>query len=53
MLLNKINKPGFQISFKLIFKAVKDTDRIDIFHQKCDNAQRTLVLKILRFLKEI
>ena len=44
MLLNKINKPGFQISFKLIYKAVKDTDRAEIFHQKCDKAQRTLVL---------
>ena len=44
MLLNKINKPGFQISFKLIYKAVNDTDRADIFHKKCDKAQRTLVL---------
>ena len=28
----------------LIYKATIDTDRAEIFHQKCDRAQRTLVV---------
>ena len=44
MLLNKINKDGRQTQMRLIYKATIDSDRADIFHQKCDSAQRTLVL---------
>lgn len=44
MLLNKINKHGKQIQMNLIYKATIDTDRAEIFHQKCDRAQRTLVV---------
>ena len=44
MLLNKINKHGKQTQMKLIYKATVDSDRAEIFHQKCDSAQRTLVL---------
>ena len=44
MLLNKINKHGKQLQFNLIYKATNDSDRAEIFHQKCDKAKRTLVL---------
>ena len=44
MLLNKINKHGKDIQFNLIYKAINDTDRAEVFHQKCDNATRTLIL---------
>ena len=44
MLLNKINKHGNQIQMNLLYKAIADTDRAEIFHQKCDQAQRTLIL---------
>ena len=44
MLLNKINKHGNQIQMNLLYKATIDTDRAEIFHQKCDQAQRTLIL---------
>ena len=44
MLLNKINKDGKQTQMKLLYKATVDSDRAEIFHQKCDSAQRTLVL---------
>ena len=44
MLLNKINTHGKDIQFNLIYKAINDTDRAEIFHQKCDYATRTLIL---------
>ena len=44
MLLNKINKHGNKIKMNLLYKATVDSDRAEIFHQKCDQAQRTLVL---------
>ena len=44
MLLNKINKHGNKIQMNLLYKATVDTDRAEIFHQKCDQAQRTLIL---------
>ena len=44
MLLNKINRHGKNIHFNLIYKAINDTDRAEIFHEKCDKAERTLVL---------
>ena len=44
MILNKINKHEKDIHFNLIYKAIKDTDCAETFHQKCDKARRTLVL---------
>ena len=44
MILNKINRHGKDIHFNLIYKAINDTDRAEIFHEKCDKAKRTLVL---------
>ena len=44
MILNKINRHGKDINFNLIYKAINDTDRAEIFHEKCDKAKRTLVL---------
>jgi len=44
MLFNKINKNANQIQMNLLYKATVDSDRAEIFHQKCDQAQRTLVL---------
>ena len=44
MLLNKINNHGKNLNFNLLYKSTIDTDRADIFHQKCDHAQRSLVL---------
>ena len=44
MILNKINKHGKEINFNLIYKALNDSDRAEIFHQKCDSAIRSLVL---------
>lgn len=44
MLLNKINRDNKQVQMRLIYKATVDSDRAEIFHQKCDSAQRTLVL---------
>ena len=44
MLFNKINKYGNQIQMNLLYKATVDNDRAEIFHQKCDQAQKTLIL---------
>ena len=44
MLLNKIGKNGKTIKIKLLYKATIDTDRAQIFHDKCDKAKTTLVL---------
>ena len=44
MIIKKINKNEKEIHFNLLYKALNDTDSADIFHQKCDKAQRTLVL---------
>ena len=32
------------INYKLLYKASKDTDKVNIFHQKCDNKKNTLIL---------
>ena len=44
MLLNKINKHGKDIQFNILYKAINDSDRAEIFHEKCDQVKRTLVL---------
>ena len=44
MLLNKINKHEKELSINLIYKASVDSDSAEVFHKKCDNAQRTLVI---------
>ena len=40
MCQNKYNK----ISLNLIYKAIVDSDKAEIFHRKCDSAEKTLVL---------
>ena len=32
------------INYKLLYKASKDSDKVNIFHQKCDNKKNTLIL---------
>ena len=44
MLLNKINNHGRNLQFNLLYKSINDTDRAEVFHRKCDKAQRSLVL---------
>ena len=44
MLLNKINNHGRDLQFNLLYKSINDTDRAEVFHRKCDKAQRSLVL---------
>ena len=44
MLLAKINRYGRGVNFNLLYKATVDSDRAEVFHKKCDKAQRTLVL---------
>ena len=44
MLLNKLGKRGKNIKLKLLYKAVIDSDRAEVFHQKCDKAKTTLVI---------
>ena len=40
MCQNKYNK----ISLNLLYKAIVDSDKAEIFHRKCDSAEKTLVL---------
>ena len=49
MIKNKIlnqrkNKISKSINYNLIYKASKDSDKIKIFHEKCDNKKNTLIL---------
>ena len=43
MLLDKLGKNGKTIKLKLLYKATLDTDRAEIFHNKCDKAKSTIV----------
>ena len=43
MLLDKLGKQGKTIKLKLLYKATFDTDRAEIFHNKCDKAKSTIV----------
>ena len=43
MLLDKLGKQGKTIKLKLLYKATLDTDRAEIFHNKCDKAKSTIV----------
>ena len=44
LLIRKINKKNKKITFNLIYKATVDSDKAAVFHKKCDEAQKTLVL---------
>lgn len=44
MIINKIQKNGNKIQFNLIYKATVDSDRASVFHDKCDFAEKTLIL---------
>ena len=43
MLLDKLGRNGKTIKLKLLYKATLDTDRAEIFHNKCDKAKSTIV----------
>ena len=44
MLTKKINKENKRIIINLLYKATADGDKASIFHEKCDQAQNTIVL---------
>ena len=44
MIIAKINNNNSKITLNLLYKATADSDKAKIFHKKCDNAQRTVVL---------
>ena len=44
MLCKKINKDNKKLTLNLIYKATADSDKAEIFHQKCDKAKSTIVL---------
>ena len=43
MLLDKLGRRGKTIKLKLLYKATLDTDRAEVFHNKCDKAKSTIV----------
>jgi hypothetical protein len=44
LLSRKISKNNRKIVLNLLYKATIDSDKAEVFHQKCDNAKSTLVL---------
>ena len=44
LLSRKISKNNRKIFMNLLYKAIIDSDKAEVFHQKCDNAKSTLVL---------
>ena len=44
MLTQKINKLNQKLTLNLIYKATVDSDNAEVFHEKCDKANSTLVL---------
>ena len=44
LLTRKMNKNNNKITLNLIYKATTDSDKAQAFHEKCDEAQSTLVL---------
>ena len=44
LLTRKMNKNNNKITLNLIYKATTDSDKAKAFHEKCDDAQSTLVL---------
>ena len=44
LLTRKMNKNNNKITLNLIYKATTDSDKAQAFHEKCDDAQSTLVL---------
>ena len=44
MITKKINKDNKRIIINLLYKASADSDRAEVFHDKCDHANNTIVL---------
>ena len=44
MITNKINKSSQKITLNLLYKATVDSDKASAFHERCDQAQSSLVL---------
>ena len=44
MITRKINKSNGKIILNLLYKATADSDKASAFHERCDNANSTLVL---------
>ena len=44
MITKKINKENKRIIINLLYKASADSDRAEVFHDKCDEANNTIVL---------
>jgi len=44
LITRKINKANKKITLNLLYKATVDTDKAQAFHEKCDEAQSSLVL---------
>jgi hypothetical protein len=44
LITRKINKANKKITLNLLYKATVDSDRAEAFHDKCDQAQSSLVL---------
>jgi hypothetical protein len=44
LITDKINRENKKIIINLLYKASVDSDKAEIFHEKCDQAQNTIVL---------
>ena len=44
LLIQKINKLNQKLTLNLLYKATIDSDKASAFHEKCDDAQSTIVL---------
>ena len=44
MITNKINKFSEKVTLNLLYKATVDSDKASAFHERCDQAQSSLVL---------
>ena len=44
LLIKKINKLNQKLTLNLLYKATADSDKAAVFHEKCDDAQSSIVL---------
>ena len=44
LIVKKISKINKKITLNLLYKATADSDKASVFHEKCDEAQCSLVL---------
>ena len=44
MITKKINKSNKKLTINLLYKATVDSDKAEAFHEKCDDADSTIVL---------